>query len=53
MLHYRCEKCGQKYTGWAVAEICQKCGGKLEELSREEFYEEDKKEVKNVSSKDI
>ncbi|GAI81379.1 unnamed protein product [marine sediment metagenome] len=45
MNYYICEECGQKYTGWANNEFCQKCGSKLKRISQEEFYLEKKKAV--------
>lgn len=42
MPRYKCEKCGAKFAGWGAGEICQKCGGRLKEISKEEFYEEKK-----------
>ncbi len=44
MNYYICLDCGQKYCGWLVNTICQKCGGLLKAVSYEEFYSE-KKEV--------
>jgi len=43
MNYYICRRCGTLYCGWAVSIICQKCGGLLKAVSREEFYE--KKEI--------
>jgi len=45
MNYYICLNCDQKYCGWAVSEICQKCGGVLEPMTREEFYLEKKRVV--------
>ena len=54
MDYYICEECGQKYYGlkissfWsgrAVSIICQKCGGRLLKITREEFYSEEKEVV--------
>ncbi|MBA7515462.1 hypothetical protein ES705_07502 [subsurface metagenome] len=43
MNHYICEECGQKFCGWATGIICQKCGGILKEINREEFLFREKK----------
>ena len=55
MNYYICRRCGTLYCGWAVSIICQKCGGVLKRITREEFYSEKKEvikeEVKNVSSR--
>lgn len=32
-----CEDCDQKYCGWAKGITCQKCGGRLLRITREEF----------------
>jgi hypothetical protein len=46
MNYYICEDCRQKYCGWAVNIICQRCEGRLKRISWEEFYlEEEKKRV--------
>jgi len=42
MNYYICEECGQRYCGWAEGIICQKCGGKLEKITWEEFSLEKK-----------
>lgn len=41
MPYFICEKCGEKYAGWGVGKNCDKCGGKLKEVSEEEFYGEE------------
>lgn len=38
MNYYICEKCGQRYCGWASNRICQKCGRTLRKITREEYY---------------
>ncbi|GAH41722.1 unnamed protein product [marine sediment metagenome] len=43
MPYFRCEKCGALFAGWGVGRICEKCRGKLKEISKSEFYEEKKK----------
>ncbi|GAI62472.1 unnamed protein product [marine sediment metagenome] len=46
MNYYICMECGQKYCGWAISIICQKCGSKLRRITWEEFYsKEEKKRV--------
>ncbi|GAJ12154.1 unnamed protein product [marine sediment metagenome] len=45
MNYYICKDCGQKYCGWADNIICQKCGGKLKGITREEFSLEKKRVV--------
>ncbi|MBA7517443.1 hypothetical protein ES705_09497 [subsurface metagenome] len=45
MNYYLCEECGQKYCGWATSEFCQKCGGVLEKITREEFLLEKKRVI--------
>lgn len=49
MNYYKCQECGQIYTGWGESKICGKCGGILIRISREEFeiYKEDRKGVKS------
>ena len=42
MNYYICPECGQRYTGWANSEFCQKCGSKLRKISQEEFSLEKK-----------
>ncbi|MBA7519058.1 hypothetical protein ES705_11132 [subsurface metagenome] len=37
-----CEKCQLKYCGWGTDKFCQKCGEKLKEITKEEFYSEEK-----------
>ncbi|MBA7549525.1 hypothetical protein ES705_42012 [subsurface metagenome] len=46
MNYYICFECGRKYCGWAKSIICQKCGGILKEINREEFYSEKKEVIK-------
>jgi len=36
MKKYKCQSCGQVYTGWGVGKTCRKCGGKLKEISEKE-----------------
>jgi len=33
---YKCQKCGKIWYGWAQADICPDCGGKLERLEKVE-----------------
>lgn len=51
MNYYICEECGQKYCGWAESIICQKCGGKLKRISREEYYSKKKVVMKEGGKK--
>ena len=44
MPYYRCEKCGAEFALYVEMETCDKCGNKLKEVSRPEFYEKKKKE---------
>ncbi len=53
MNHYICEDCGQKYCGWAEGKFCQKCGGILREITREEFYPEEEGVAIKVDTKEI
>jgi len=46
-----CEGCDQKYCGWAEKKICRECGGKLERITREEFYSEEKEVVTKEGGK--
>ncbi|MBA7563642.1 hypothetical protein ES708_05301 [subsurface metagenome] len=43
MKRYICVDCGQVFTGWAVEEICSKCGGKLELVIEEQLKGANKK----------
>jgi len=51
MNYYICLNCGQKYCGWAEGIICQKCGGVLKKITREEFYSEEKEVIKEGGKK--
>lgn len=51
MKKYKCQECGQKYTGWGAGKICDKCGGKLIEISEKEFDEEKRGKVKSYDHK--
>ncbi len=42
MNHYICVSCGALSLGWAKSTICQKCGGLLKSVSREEYLIEEK-----------
>jgi len=42
MNYYICISCGALYCGWAKSIICDKCGGLLKAVSREEYYAEEK-----------
>lgn len=50
MLHFICEKCGERFGGGGVGEFCSKCGSKLKEISEKEFdkiiKEKDEREKK-------
>jgi len=35
---YKCQKCGKTWHGWAQADICPNCGGKLEKLEKGEGW---------------
>lgn len=48
MPYYKCEKCGAMSAGWGVDKTCYKCGGKLKEISKAEFYEREKKNEKEI-----
>jgi rRNA maturation endonuclease Nob1 len=37
---YKCQKCGKTWHGWAQADICPDCGGKLEEVKEEKKIKE-------------
>ena len=40
MASYKCQKCGKTWHGWAQADICPDCGGKLEEVKEEKKIKE-------------
>ncbi|MBA7582979.1 hypothetical protein ES708_24917 [subsurface metagenome] len=48
MPYYECEKCGAKFAGWGVGKFCQKCRGKLNKISKEEFYRDEEKRNKAI-----
>ncbi|MBA7541182.1 hypothetical protein ES705_33489 [subsurface metagenome] len=51
MNYYICVRCGSLYCGWAISEICQKCGRGLKSITREEFYSKEKGVVIEESKK--
>ena len=46
-----CERCGTLYCGWAESVIYRECGGKLERITREEYYSEEKG-IKDIKVKE-